>query len=1160
MTSNVDILAGADNFVGTLAHELGHFEDPDAQALTNSLRTGSVADEVNFLFTELVGEGKAVYNNFQVFQEIKARSGGGDTISLSLSPNNFLNTYNDAVSKQGDAVQQIALFTGSHSAFAVGFKPSYVQYYGDYWASRATSNFFSRVKPLDLTGVTSVAVKYNADGTATMTLVRSANTGTANDVFVVKNGNIIRPPEGGPAQHALLQEMDFGTKKQDFAYADTDEASDLTTTQNNSDTVRFNLDAAQVIKISQLSEKAQAVASPSGPQIDAATQGASGTITQTFEGFGSFTSGYGDDTISVADGTDTSTLRVVDGGGGNNTIYAGSGSKTIYYGGSYGTNTLYGDAKYDAKAVSRLVGGPSADDLQYHADNPDLPSLGDPTASDVTIHSGLSDAVMVGGPGTNDFIVDVDGGKVVHGAGLLEDGSATPPIGRQIIWGGGGTSTYELKGGNVLIYHMDDPTAKKVANLDFSIFDKLDQNASVSGGLQGMTIIIDPGPNDRIMVDGKQIVSGSGYLNNGVSTLTMLSPDANESPGFTFDRETTYNQYGYSLGDEITATHTPYEVADRVQSVSIRDFTQGDFGITDYYQGSGFTYAAFKAGQDLTPITIDESYYYDEDGVRHDVQTPGIEYTDPNGNFRYQDNPDPAGGFTHDEVNTIESGWRQSFTATQAFVDGYQDPVPVLDVADGDGSNLSPDQPDPTQNPGGGPDQPRPILISGGSNVTFSLAASDGPVTIDNYSTGNDGTLGTILFDASVSAADITVGSDAAGDLLLTNSATGSAVTVTKALSDPDYAIAGVSFADGSSINGSQFAALAATGSPANASIYGFSGSDILDSKGYARTAQGAGGSDTFVYAPGYGQLTINEDVAAASPVGTNTLRLGAGIAPADLSASSPDGSDLVIRDGVTGDQVTLTDMLADAGAGVQQVTFADGTAWTGQQLAALAMTSTAGADSLYGTKGADTFDGLGAPAGSQDYEQGNGGADTFVFDPGYGQLEVNEDAGDQATSAATLQLGAGITAADLAVSSDASGDVLLSDGTAGDEVTLDAMLRLGWAGNAQYGVAQVRLADGTVLARQQILDLATTGTAGADTLYGTAGADTLDGEGAPAGSQDLLQGNGGADTFVFDPGYGQLEVNENNDYATSTATLQLGAGSPRASSPPPRTPRATSP
>ena len=68
-------------------------------------------------------------------------------------------------------------------------------------------------------------------------------------------------------------------------------------------------------------------------------------------------------------------------------------------------------------------------------------------------------------------------------------------------------------------------------------------------------------------------------------------------------------------------------------------------------------------------------------------------------------------------------------------------------------------------------------------------------------------------------------------------------------------------------------------------------------------------------------------------------------------------------------------------------------------------------------------------------------------------------------------------------------------------------------------------------------------GSACPDTLTGAAGvADTFDGKGAPAGTQDTEIGNGG-DTFIFDPGYGALGIDESDPAADPSNTLRRGAG-----------------
>ncbi|MFM0742296.1 hemolysin, partial [Paraburkholderia xenovorans] len=140
---------------------------------------------------------------------------------------------------------------------------------------------------------------------------------------------------------------------------------------------------------------------------------------------------------------------------------------------------------------------------------------------------------------------------------------------------------------------------------------------------------------------------------------------------------------------------------------------------------------------------------------------------------------------------------------------------------------------------------------------------------------------------------------------------------------------------------------------------------------------------DTFVFNAGYGHLEISESYSgAAQPV----LQLGAGISASSLTVrATSNGYGLVLTDSVSGDQITLDNMLFYSGYGVQSVQFADGRALTGQQLIQMETIGTAANDTLYGTASADVFDGK----GGTDIETGRGGSDTYVLQQGYGALTI---------------------------------------------------------------------------------------------------------------------------------------------------------------------------
>jgi hypothetical protein len=65
-----------------------------------------------------------------------------------------------------------------------------------------------------------------------------------------------------------------------------------------------------------------------------------------------------------------------------------------------------------------------------------------------------------------------------------------------IIYGGGGTSTYELYGSVVILYTHDVPTPQEIESLNLG-------NLTVPGAMSNITYLIDPGPNDVRIRKGK---------------------------------------------------------------------------------------------------------------------------------------------------------------------------------------------------------------------------------------------------------------------------------------------------------------------------------------------------------------------------------------------------------------------------------------------------------------------------------------------------------------------------------------------------------------------------------------------------------------------------------------------------------------------------------
>jgi len=102
------------------------------------------------------------------------------------------------------------------------------------------------------------------------------------------------------------------------------------------------------------------------------------------------------------------------------------------------------------------------------------------------------------------------------------------------------------------------------------------------------------------------------------------------------------------------------------------------------------------------------------------------------------------------------------------------------------------------------------------------------------------------------------------------------------------------------------------------------------------------------------------------------------------VSASSDDDS-IVLTCGVSGDQVTIDDMLISDASGVQQIQFADGTTWSrGEIIAAELANASPGDDVLVGTDNPERFDGK----GGNDIEIGHGGGDRRCAQVGSGACQ----------------------------------------------------------------------------------------------------------------------------------------------------------------------------
>lgn len=443
-------------------------------------------------------------------------------------------------------------------------------------------------------------------------------------------------------------------------------------------------------------------------------------------------------------------------------------------------------------------------------------------------------------------------------------------------------------------------------------------------------------------------------------------------------------------------------------------------------------------------------------------------------------------------------------------------------------------------------------LNGGNGNDTYAFAPGDGQDIICDVR--GTGITNVVQFGSGVAPGDVYVYTANAGtDIVLGRIDSTDTVTISAMNGDTTKGVDEVHFADGTVWSYAEIMARRTsftagndtiTGTSGNQTLYGaagddlmqgLAGDDVLDGGIGNDTLYGGDGNDVYRFAPGDGQDLVADFPSGSGTGGIDTIQLGAGILPANVSVTQANnGADLVLNFAGSNDQITLSNAINSSLWRIEQVTFADGTNWSYSDLMAKATTPTsgndiiygdesnqtlsggAGDDKLYGARGDDTLIG----GTGNDYLNGGPGSDTYVFAQGDGNDTIDDSRNVSWTN--TLQLGAGMTRQNTFITTSANGlDVVIGFVDSSDTISIKYMNVT--TGN---GIDQIKFADGSSWSYADIMARRMSYTAGNDTITGTSGNDTLYG----GGGNDALSGLEGNDSLAGGAGDDTLTGGAGND------------------------------
>ena len=503
-------------------------------------------------------------------------------------------------------------------------------------------------------------------------------------------------------------------------------------------------------------------------------------------------------------------------------------------------------------------------------------------------------------------------------------------------------------------------------------------------------------------------------------------------------------------------------------------------------------------------------------------------------------------------------------------------------------------------------------------NDTYLYAIGDGNISINNNDTLSI-SRDVLHFMEGINPADVTVKRDSS-NLLVTIKNTGKVITVGSNFYDDStslYSLDAIEFTDGTVWDHTMIKQMVLQSTSGNDNLIGFSANDIIDGLGGDDTLSGMGGndslygntgidylhggdgndtleggdgndmlfggngndtlrggtgsnylrgddgSDTYLFAAGDGNTTIDNNDYDAMP---DVLRFMPGINPGDIVVTR-DTFNLFLTLKTTGEKITVANYFyqdATTSYVLDTIEFSDGTNWNAATLKTMILTGTTGNDTLYGFVSDDTINGLGGDdilnggdgndtllggagndslsgtAGNDilegndgndmlfggngndtlrggtgsNYLRGDDGSDTYLFAVGDGNTTIDNN--DYDAMPDVLRFMPGINPGDITVTRDTH-NLFLTLIATGEKITVANYFYQD--ATTPYVLDAVEFNDGTSWNAATLKTMILTGTAGNDTLYGFASDDTMNG----LGGDDTLNGGDGNDTILGSSGNDHL-------------------------------------